>query len=646
MSFIAPAAFFLVGLLPVIILMYLLKLRRPERKVSSTYLWRQMVRDVQANAPWQRLRINLLLLLQLLVLIALMLALARPYTRAPGISSQTAVIIIDTSASMAATDVSPSRLEGAKDQAHRLVDALPDLARITVIEAGQNTRVLVSSSNDRLQTHQAIDTLRPGVAGSELGVALQLASAIAARQPETEIIVLSDGNTTLPNRLAIQGKVTFLPIGLSGANQAISLLNLQAAPDGTLTAFAQITNYGNVATQRRVAFLADGQLIAAFDLQLPPGSSQSALAPNISGSTRQVEARLLTSTVAEDFLATDDRAMAIYQPSEPVSVTLVTPGNLFLETALSLLPDLYVEQVNPDGVENLPVSGLTILDGVTPITTSLPSGNLLIIGPRRSTEYFTVTGTIASPVPRAADPENPLLRYVDLEGVNILDSARVELPVWAQPVIVANDPANSDTELPLLFAGEVDGRRVAVLTFDIRRSDLPLQLAFPIMFSNLVDWLAPGRGGLPGNLQPGTPITMPLLPSAMAVGEITITRPDGSSDLPEVRQGLVIYTRTDQLGVYRINLGNGKSYSFAVNLFAPPESQIAPRENLNIAGIAAGQLADEGEAKREWWRALALVALGILTAEWLVYHRPTLMMLFRGITDRTYIHRFLNRFYR
>lgn len=642
MSFIAPAAFFLSGLLPVIILMYLLKLRRTERSVSSIYLWQQMVRDVQANAPWQRLRTSPLLLLQLLFIILLMLALARPYTRAQGITSQTAVLIFDSSASMSAMDVSPSRLQAAKDQSHRLVDALPEQARITIIDAGQKTRVLLSSSSDRLQAHQAIDNLQPGAAGSELDVALQLASAIAARQPDTETIVFSDGNLTLPDRLTVQGKLTFMPIGLSSANQAISLLNLQAEPDGELTAFAQITNYGDDTAQRRVAFFADGQLAAAFDLQILPGSGQSVLAPNLPGATLQVEARLLPTAATADFLAADDVALAVYQPSEPISVTLVTQGNLFLETALSLLPALNVVEVNPSEVENLPASSLTILDSVTPITASLPAGNLLILGPSRSTEHFTVSGSIAAPVPREADTDNPLLRYVDLESINILDSARIELPPWAQPVIIANDPANPGTEIPLLFVGEVDQRRIAVLAFDIRHSDLPLQLAFPILISNLVDWLAPGRGGIPDSLQPGTPIAIPVLPSLATLGEITVTRPDGSSELAELRQGQLIYTHTDQLGVYRINLGDGEGFNFAVNLFSPQESKIAPRENLDIAGITGGQPADEQGAKREWWRPLALIALGVLTAEWLVYHQPTLRMYYRRLTAKIQL-RFLRR---
>ena len=63
---------------PLLLLMYFLKLKRREQIVSSTLLWKRAVQDLQVNAPFQRLRRNILLLLQLLVLLAILLALAGP----------------------------------------------------------------------------------------------------------------------------------------------------------------------------------------------------------------------------------------------------------------------------------------------------------------------------------------------------------------------------------------------------------------------------------------------------------------------------------------------------------------------------------------------------------------------------------------
>ena len=105
MPFTTPLA--LLGLLfiPAVVAMYLLKLRRDETVVPSTLLWTRLVADVEANAPWQKLRRSLLLLLQLLLVVILALLAARPFLERPAGLARDVVLVIDTSASMAATDV-------------------------------------------------------------------------------------------------------------------------------------------------------------------------------------------------------------------------------------------------------------------------------------------------------------------------------------------------------------------------------------------------------------------------------------------------------------------------------------------------------------------------------------------------------------
>src|SRR5918911_2523621 len=124
MPFVSPLA--LLGLLfvPAVIAMYLLKLRRDPTVVPSTLLWQRLVADVEANAPWQKLRRNLLLLVQLLLVILLALLAARPFVERPAGLARDIVLVVDTSASMAATDVAPSRLDAAKQAA---IDALREL---------------------------------------------------------------------------------------------------------------------------------------------------------------------------------------------------------------------------------------------------------------------------------------------------------------------------------------------------------------------------------------------------------------------------------------------------------------------------------------------------------------------------------------
>ncbi len=691
MSFLAPSAFFLGLLLPLIVLMYLLKLRRLEQPVSSTYLWQRMVRDVQANAPWQRLRNNLLLLLQLLFLIFLILALARPFTWQSGVSGESAILILDTSASMAAVDISPSRLEAAKDQAHRLVNEMPDTTRLTLIEAGMRASITAASSLDRRQLHQAIDSLQPGPGGSDLDVALQLAAAIAARQPDTQVLLLSDGQSALQQRVSLPSNLAYWPIGLRGENQALSLLNLQLERGGeSLSAFIQVANYGENPAKRRLALFADQALMQVYDLELAPGTEKAVLAENLPSSAQVIRAQLLPpeDDQAIDDLPLDDIAYAPVRKPASRSVTLVSQGNRFLETALRLQPGIQLTLVSPTQTVNLPAADLTIFDaslplaGAQPTTVdtladgaqpipdgppftgtqpatgeplaasaqpdpgepsadALPAGSLLWIHPIRSSEYFTVTGVLENPVPSITASDHPLLNHLNLDTINILDAAALLHPAWLRPLISANE---NGAQYPLLLAGEDAGRRIAVLAFDLRRSDLPLQVAFPILISNLLDWLAPAGLGVPDQVSPGEPVTLTApqaLSSASAGQPVTfanIIRPDGATVRLQLENGAATYAGADTLGLYQVrweptNPQTENSAAFAANLFSPQESDTQPLQSISLAGTGSIQAGDAGAslARREFWRALAFFALGVLIAEWMVYHRAALVRIWQRI---------------
>lgn len=645
MNFLNLAGFGLALLLPVIVLMYLLKLRRDERQVSSTYLWRRMVRDVQANAPWQRLQRNLLLLLQLLFLSALILAIARPASQSSGISNQSLILIIDASASMAARDVEPSRIEAAKRAAIDLIASLSTDARVTVIAAGARPHTLISLSTDRRAANQAISEIEVEAGGSDMASALQIAAAIARRQPDNLTVMLSDGNNELPQHSSLPGNFRYVSVGQSEQNQSIELLSIKQNPaDASLSAFAQVANYSSQPVSRRLGFFADGVLLSASDLDIQPGAEQSALVSGIDGNVELVEARLLESNQTKDYLPLDDRALAVNRQAEPVKAILTGESNLFLETALSLIPSLELTVINPGDPIN-PDAGLVVLNGVVPAGELPQKANLFYIAPPESTEFFTITGTLDLPNPVKVEPVDPMVANVDFSGVNILDALKVQLPQWAAPVIEDKSSA-STPRYPLLFYGEIQGRRVAVLAFNLNHSDLPLQVAFPILVSNLMTWLAPGSGNtIPASIQPGAPVSLAglLRSEAGARQSLRITRPDGSFVEIDSTSEDPVFVDTGQLGLYSISTADGKEIRFAVNLFAPQESRIAPSQSVQVTGVEnPASNTSSFSATREWWRLAALLAVGLLTVEWLVYHRATLSELgqrLRSMTSRTSLYR-------
>jgi hypothetical protein len=632
MSFLTPLAFIGAALAIPIILMYMLRLRRREVVVSSTFLWQQILKDNEANTPWQRLKRNLLLLLQLLILLALIFALARPFMTVPAVGTGQIVLLLDASASMNATDINGmSRFEDAKRQALGEVDTMSDSNTMTVIRVTDVPEVIATSTNDRLALRTAISGAQPSQARADWSGALTLAIGSSVGATDFTVVIISDGGLGDPALLpSVPGEVTYMPVGQSSSNIAITALATSILPGKTPQLFAQITNYGNEAVEVVFSLSLDSTLAASDFYTVPAHEDVALVYENLPEDFAIIEATVIPSSSSQisDYLVEDNTAWAISSGAANRRVLLMTPGNLFIEQVLNSLPSLAA--FKGDLVRGLPSQtfDLYILDRWLPAT--LPAGDLLIINPPRSTDLFTVgeENTLTSnPLVQTNDPR---MTFVDFQDVNVLSFHEITNANWATALINADGG-------PLLLAGEIDGRQVAILTFDLHNSDLPLQITWPVLMANLMNWYSPQNIiSVPDGLSVGESL---MIRPPLTAETLQIILPDGSERTIPVDRQSIIYAETNLTGIYTLDViedGNvQQSQPFVVNLFEPQESDISPQQTITLgsATITPGEREEVGQL--EFWPLAALLGLLILLIEWYVYHqRLRTPMIMRPVTRR------------
>lgn len=618
MSVLVPGALALLGLLPLVVLFYLLKVRRLEQEVSSTLLWDRLYRDLAAHEPWQRLRFQMLLLLQLIFMALLVFAVARPFVVSSTSGAENVVILLDESASMQATDVAPSRFEQAKRLATDLVNRQGDGTTFELLGVRDRPAVLMNATTSKPDVVGAIQRATVGSTTTNMRDAVILALSLLKNKPHPEIDAVSDGafgdlgslgGTAVPIRL--------VPVGSRADNQGIVSLQVRTDPQNRSQseAFVRVRNYADQPGRNVLSLFADGKLITSKDITMPAGGHSDSIFSDLPVSAQVIEAKLQHG----DDLALDNTAVAVLSQRDSARVLLVTPGDIFLERALRLLP-LRLFTADPKNLGNLDTSGydVIVLDGVMP--QEVPKGNLLLIDPPESS-LLHVTGQFGPSQITSFERTDPVLQFVDLSPVQILKGRTYNAPGWMRPLASAGST-------PVLYAGEDGGRKVAALAFDLHNSTLPLQSSFPILVANLLGYVQPpSEQGVEQSPSGGTELIQPA-PGATTIQikrpdqTVVTLRPSGNRPLP--------FDQTDEVGLYTVTQTDASkrqvaSQLFAVNLLNDAESNIKPSRTLSLssADVPPPAAISSVGVRHELWQVLALLALGTLLFEWWWYHRRT-----------------------
>lgn len=623
-GFISLASFGFAALSVPIFLLYMLRLRRTDMQISSTFLWQQLVRDREANAPWQRLRPNFLMLLQLLILAALVLALARPYQEVDTITTGRIALLIDASASMNATDVDgDSRFQAAQELALDTVGTLGSDDTMTVIRVGEVPEVLAAATRDRTVLRRVINDAEATDGSADWQAALTLAAAGSLGVDELQVVILSDGG--LPANLpVIPGKVTYVNIGESDSNIALNVLSTRQLPNQPPQLFAQLENYGTEDSRVILELRLDDEFYNSQFYTVPAGDVLNIIETELPDNFTTLEARLSPPSNANttDYLSTDDIAYAVNAESATGNVLIVTEGNTFLTELFENLPGFELTVSSPSQGILRGDYDLMVFDGWLP--DDLPTDvDLFIINPDSSNDLFGVTGestdTAIDQVTGGILQDDERTRYLDFSSVAVRNFRTVSDIGWADYLV------ETEAGLPLVFAGEVEGQQIAVMTFALTNSNLPLQIQWPILVSSLMEWYRPQRAINVTSIAPGEAIS---IRPTVAADRVIIRDPDGERTTIDLDTPEVFFAGTSKLGFYDIDIElNGdvvQTDTFAVNLFDDTESNIRPVETLTLQGNAGettiSSTTGDETGRRELWEYLVYVGLLILGIEWWYYH--------------------------
>src|SRR5262249_8270464 len=162
-----------------ILLLYFLKLKRKPLSVPSTFLWRKSIEDLHVNSLLQWLRRNVLLLLQLLAVLALIYGIMAFRFHGRTGTGKHYIVMIDNSASMSATDITPNRLAFAKQEALKEIDARTDQDIGMVVVFNSTAEIRQSFTTNRELLRDAVKKIEPTQRATRIDAALRLADRYA-----------------------------------------------------------------------------------------------------------------------------------------------------------------------------------------------------------------------------------------------------------------------------------------------------------------------------------------------------------------------------------------------------------------------------------------------------------------------------------
>lgn len=628
MAFLNPTAFYLLFVIPIVVLLHFLRLRRQRFVVSSIMLWRDGAEDQKGNVPFQRLRSLLLPLLQTIFLLLIVVSIARPALRVPGVIDGKIIYIIDNSASMQSKETGVTRLTLAKQEAKKHIKQVTASGGMMVMTThSSKPHIEQTWTTDQDKLVQAVEQIKATDIGIGFTSVFDLANQYVD-SPQDQIVFFSDSFAYIPDTSV---SITKIGVGTDTDNVGIVSISVERISE-QYHVLASVQNWTDTTRDVDVRLeLGEGRSIDEKTLSIPAGSVKSILF-SVSADRLNGEVIRLNLVDVDDDFELDNTTWAILNEKKQFDLLLVS------DSAQPFLIDLlrnYGENVELQTVNSADFHGsgdadVIIIDGALSVDQSLlnasNANNYIFIDWRSELLRFADTNPemISSFVNVVSENKtHPVMQDVSLIGMGVKGAIQRKLPIWGVSLLETEKGS-------LIWLGTESGRRVLVLEFDAFNPEVsPFATTIPdapLLIYQCLQWFE-------SNTHPIKSLTDPTRSSnrLFRSGEllkidiqrndelvIQVKKPDNTLVTLED----ATFSETDQVGVYSVIVGDAVFDRFAVNLVDADESSLS--QNLTESGDLEIPINAEGQLqsfKREVWHWSVLFALGLLLCEWWFYHR-------------------------
>ena len=613
MQFINPLGFLLLGLIPVLIVIHSLKPKAKRVYTTTLFLWREVIQEESIRFRIRRFINNLPLLLQILIITISALALSQPAIDYKTSQFGNLILVIDTSASMKTKSGNGMRFDQAREKALELVGELSKDSRMAVISAGYTPELITGFVSDQVLLSEKINKLQPSDAPGRLEKALYLAVSFLDPERDDWIFVITDGAGDTFETIK-EFHPNLKPIWVDGGERNIGITKFVFRQEfyqrSRVEILLEIRNFDDKPVLCPVHLAVDDEVLLDETIGFEAWEKKTLMVPFLGLTTGVAQATL---RVSDDF-EVDNQAYVVLNQSRETWIQLVTRGNYYLEKLLSIYPNYrvnLVQEIIPGSWEDqIHQNEIIILDRISP--PSLGKGNFLLINSFSPDLPITKTGELKRPRVKNWNRKHPLMANLDLSGLNIEYASRIEQGAGVESVV-------DSTKSGLIAAYQNKDLKAVFVGFDMNRSDLPLRVAFPVLMSNIFNWLNPNSLDFTtSQVQASTGMRLDLRPQTTA---FSIRTPLGERE--DIVPGTVpyIYTLTNNIGVYRVVEGH-KKYKFAVNLVNEQESDIRPPSLSEVASIPTRDVESVPVTSQyNFWLIIVICATGVLILEWVVWLR-------------------------